>query len=551
MPSFEALSPRREVRRWLLALALMAPAAIPYVAHIADWKPYSLPTGYIQADMPLYAAKAREAFDDGRVHLAYGNPCGESYDAPRIYFQPWTFALGLAHRLTKIPLGVLWVGFWFLSAWAATRAAVAIYEEFAGLGTRAQALGLVAFVWGGGILAIAGGGSAVVTGRAPSWDDLVRFDPARGWWFLNLGRNFVYPTEALYHSLAFAALLGYARGRIGTTLAFAGVAAACSPFAGLEVLAILWAAGLADVAIGDPGRRSARMFLGINGIIAAFLSYYLGFLGRFAEHRTIAAQMALPWRYSAATFAFAYGPVLGLAAWRMRSRARLAGVAGSRRGRLLLAWAAAAITLENHDWLVMPRQPIHFTRGYAWSALFLLGAPSLVEAFARLGRGWRIALLAALVLDNALWFAMLVRDVGTPDRNGVRLTVESREVLRRLDADDLLGSVVVSEDERLSTLLLAETRLRSWVGHPLETPGYGRRRDEVEALFAQGEVSPRWRGLRLLLIRERPFGSPAISDRPGPNIPGRVIFANRRFQIFSISPGQQDTTRFGGERSAR
>src|SRR4051794_13941499 len=105
-----------ELRRWLVGLLLMTPAAIPYLAHILVWKSYSLPTGYIQSDMPIYMAKAREAFDDGRFHIAYGNPCGASYDEPRLYFQPWTFALGLIHRLSGLKPGVLFVTFWFLSA---------------------------------------------------------------------------------------------------------------------------------------------------------------------------------------------------------------------------------------------------------------------------------------------------------------------------------------------------------------------------------------------------------------------------------------------------
>ena len=49
-----------EIRRWIAALALMMPAAIPYAIHILEWKPHSLPTGYIQPDMPIYMAKVRE-----------------------------------------------------------------------------------------------------------------------------------------------------------------------------------------------------------------------------------------------------------------------------------------------------------------------------------------------------------------------------------------------------------------------------------------------------------------------------------------------------------
>ena len=76
----------REIRRWAASLALMLPAAVPYVAHFADQRPYSRPTGYIQTDMPLYMAKAREPFDSGRFAVLYGNPCdGLSSGEPRLY----------------------------------------------------------------------------------------------------------------------------------------------------------------------------------------------------------------------------------------------------------------------------------------------------------------------------------------------------------------------------------------------------------------------------------------------------------------------------------
>ncbi len=533
-------------RRWRIALALMAPAMIPYVAHVAEWKAYSLPTGYIQPDMPVYVAKAREAFDDGRFHVLYGNPSGGAVDEPRIYFQPWTFALGLIHHLTSIPPGILWVAFAFVAAWGTTRAAIAVYEDFVGLDSRAKWLGLVAFVWGGGCLAVAGVVRELFVTRSLSWDDLFAFDPAQGWWFLNLGRNFVYPTESLYHALAFLAIVYAARGRVVAMLMMAALTASCSPFAGLEVLAILgvWAAVETlrfacsprshAAPANEEGVPAAAMLSGLILIIAAFFAYYVGFLDRFPEHRELARQMATDWRYSLPTFTFAYGPVLALSAWRMRSRRRLLDVVSSPRGRLLIAWAVASLILENHDFLVSPRQPIHFTRGYAWSALFLLGAPALVEMFSSLKRAGRLILLAAILSDNAAWFAKIIRDVGVPDRNGVRLTSEGRDVLRRLNRDDLIGGLVVCEDERLSYLTIAETRLRSWVGHALETPGYAEKRREVDDLFDRGIFPKAWEGRPILVVRYRRDGEPATPDWLSKRGADRPIFENRKWQIFQI-----------------
>ena len=526
------------MRRLVASLALMLPAAIPYVAHLLDQRPYSLPTGYIQQDMPLYMAKAREAFKDGGFHLFYANPSDGLGDRPRIYFQPWTFALGLIQRVTRCPPGVLWVGFWFVSAWAASRVFLAVYEEFVGLETRSKRLGLVAFFWGGGVMAIAGVVRAFLFGRGPMWDDLTTFDPDRGWWFLNLGRNLVYPTEALYHALGFGGILcaarlfsGDRRGKPLLVLILVALTLACSPFAGLEVLAILWTASVVEIIASTRRYVASMTCVTMTSLGTMSALYYLGYLNTFPEHWAIAERMALPWRYSWGTVPAAYGIVFALAAWRFRTKARARVVLADPMNRLLIVWAVVAFTLENHDLVVTPHQPIHFTRGYVWSALFLLGAPTLVSIFDRLARPGRLLLLGLLVLDNATWFATFAHDYGVPDCNGVRLSVEDREIVRRLDGDDFRGHILISEDERLSYLALAETRLRTVLGHPLETPHDERRRIEVDALLAQGRFAAAWGGHPLVVVRYRQPGLPDWVEANG----GHLAFANRKFQILQFA----------------
>ena len=526
------------MRRLVASLALMLPAAIPYLAHLLDHRPESLPTGYIQQDMPIYMAKAREAFKDGGFHLFYANPSDGLGDRPRIYFQPWTFALGLIQRVTGCPPGVLWVAFWFVSAWAASRVFLAVYEEFVGLETRSKRLGLVAFFWGGGVMAIAGIVRAIVLGRGPTWDDLTAFDPFRGWWFLNLGRNLVYPTEALYHALAFGGILcatrifrGDRQSKVFLMHILVALTAACSPFAGLEVLAILWTASVVEM-IASPRRYIAYLiWLMMTNLCTISALYYLAYLNCFPEHWAIAERMALPWRYSWGTVPTAYGIVFALAAWRFRTKARARIMLADPMNRLLIVWAVTAFALENHDLVVSPHQPIHFTRGYVWSALFLLGAPTLISIFDRLGRPSRLLLLGFLLVDNATWFATFAHDYGVPDRNGVRLSSEALEIVRRLDGDDFRGHILISEDERISYLALAETRLRTVLGHPLETPHYERRRIEVDALLARGRFAAAWGGYPLVVVRYRQLGLPDWVEANG----GHLVFANRKFQILQFA----------------
>jgi hypothetical protein len=539
----------REFRRWAASLALMLPAAIPYVAHWMDRRPNSQPTGYIQADMPLYMAKAREAFDSGRFGILYGNPCEGFSTEPRIYFQPWTFALGLIHWLTAIPPGVLFTCFWFVAAWSASRVFLAVFEQWVGLDGTSKKLALVVFFWGGGVLALVGAIRGLMNHGTIAWDDLSAFDPFRGWWFLNLGRNLVYPTEALYHALAFGSfLVGIRRGirNLICALALAGLTASCSPFAGLETLAILWLAGLFELAFSTDRRMAAWFFIGVNGVGLLFASYYLIYLNGFPEHRALATRMMLPWRYSLCSALAAYGPVSFLALWRFRTWKRTRELWSHPQIRFLIAWAVAAFSLENHDFVFSPRQPIHFTRGYVWSALFLLGAPTLSSLFEGISklrapyyRLFRTVLIASLLADNLTWFALFAHDYKQPDRNGVRLKAEEREVLRRLGGDDLKDCLLLSEDERISYLALSETRLRSLIGHSLETPDYELRKRQLHNYFEKGELDSSWKGSPLVVVVDRLDGRSRLLERSL----GHVVFQNRRFQIL------QNRNHFDGSNS--
>ncbi len=85
--------PRRELKVWLISLALASPALLPYVSHFAAPPAGRLPTGFIAYDMPYYLANAREHFDEGRFRLFYSNPFDPRASAPAIYVQPMSLAL--------------------------------------------------------------------------------------------------------------------------------------------------------------------------------------------------------------------------------------------------------------------------------------------------------------------------------------------------------------------------------------------------------------------------------------------------------------------------
>lgn len=538
---------RSELRSWAIAFLIVLPAAIPYATHFSVWKPYSLPTGYIQHDMPIYMAKARETFDDGRFHLLYSNPCSQRYDSPRVYFQPWTFLLGWIQWKTRWRPLWLFPLFWWLSAWGCGRLMLGLYRAVAGEPDSAtKRRGLALFCWGGGVLSISGAvWGWAVRGKVVE-ADLSRFDPFGGWWFLNLGRNLVYPTEALYHLLFLGAILAVIRRRRVLAAAIAALNAACTPFSGFELLAVLAAWTAVEVVFLEDKERLKPFGAAILAITGLFLFYIVFFLNLFDEHRQIAARMALPWEYRAESFVPAYALAGAPAVWSLRRLPIAARTLSRVENRLFLIWFLVAFALSVHEFAVRPRQPIHFTRGYVWTPLFLLGLPATLAGLERLRSfgGWkgRAAVAAIMLLglsDNLVWFGCRIADSRTIAGNGLRLDSAQREVLDRLNDPRLYGHVVVGNDHRLLYLAIAETPLRSWISHWIETPEFETRREEMERAFRLKVFEPRWEKIPLLVAIRRDPKEPAEASR------GRVPtwlkrqgaepwFSNRAFDVYRV-----------------
>ena len=229
----------RPCRWWLLAAVLLLPVLGTVVLQGA-W-PASQghhPTGFIQYDQPSYLANAREHFDSG-FNWTYGLPFDADPATPRIYFQPQILFLGAVHQLTGVPPGWLLAGFGLLAGLAMVRVAIALYRRVVGLASAGSWLGLPLFLWGGGLLMLAG---LLVSGGQPG-RDMLAFDPGNGMWFLNLGRNLLYPLEAWYHLLALGAVLLLWRRRWWPALAVLALLAASHPMTGIQflLLAGAWA----------------------------------------------------------------------------------------------------------------------------------------------------------------------------------------------------------------------------------------------------------------------------------------------------------------------
>jgi hypothetical protein len=455
----------------------------------------------------------------------------------------------LVEKVTGWDPGTVYMLFGFVAALVCVRVAMGLYEEVAGLRTHAEWIGLVLFVWGGGILTLMGVAYHAIFRAGPPIPDLFRFDPDAGWWFLNLGRNLVFPTEAYYHALVLGMALMAMRRNFRAVLALAFVLFLSHPFTGLQFLLIftLWA-GLESVVLKN--REVPFLFAGTMGcLLLLHVFYYVLLLNLFPEHRALFAQWSLPWTEPAATALGADLLVGMLAFWALRKGGPARELISHPSNRLLATWFVISLLLAHHDLFVQARQPLHFTRGYTWIALFLLGIRPLLRLLsAGLGQASRIGrwgvvggILAFGLADNAVWLVAQMAGAlasrwgttGLPDAS-LPLDPGVRDVFRWLMArpgphEELL--VAVDPDAPFPYLATAYTDYRGWYTHFASTPFAAQRRREILTFIREGKVAPGWEGRSVLVIISKTgAGIPSSVSQRG----AAPVFENSFYSIFRI-----------------
>lgn len=489
---------------WLAAVVLYLPMAAIYLQPFVFHPPHSWPTGFLQYDQASYMAMAREYFDEG-FSFAYGNPFSPDPETPRIFFQPWAFALGLIWKATEVDPGRLYLVFGALSGLVMLRLTIALYlrlppsarEPYGGLG-------LLVLCWGGGLFFLAGLADSLAKGALTTSSPFV-FDPADGLWFLNLGRNLFYACETFYHALALGLLVALIDRRWVLSAMLGLLLIASHPFTGTQLLlvAIGWCAVERLLDRNPPHLALGAVLLALLGF---GLLYYLWFLPtRSAEH----ADLEQLWRNAASppleplSALLGWGPVALLALVALAQRL----AAFDRLPRLLWVMATGSFLLANHELFMEPHQPLHFTRGYVWTPLFLLGLPALQRVLAWLGRRHRsaVALVAALfLLDNAAWLSIQlftnIRGAGYQ----LELSADQRSAMRQLQEQTLADHLLVANDHVFAVLAVVHTPLRAWASHIASTPYANQRLAEIEAWHAGGVEVEAWRQRPVVFVREAP-----------------------------------------------
>jgi hypothetical protein len=457
-------------------------------------------------------------------------------------------------RFSHLEINIVFLIFTAVASVICSRVALALFEHLIGLNSPAKKIALVLFFWGSGVFVLAGIGKLLIVGpgdQAMTFERIFDFDPFRGWWFLDFGRNLLFGTEAYYHALFFGAILLAMRRRfVGSAIATL-VLSMSHPFAGIELLGVLMAWIVLERALLRTRVIPIYYLIAIPVILVAHATYYLWYLPHASpEHAAVAqawsSAFVLSWESLLASNAL----VFPLALWTVRTSERWRKYFSQASSRLLAVWFFVALFLANHELFMKPIQPLHFTHGYIWTPLMLIGAPSLVALIAYfLRKRWLgliavVAICALFLLDNGLWLTTfnLRPDVIT---DGVMITPDRWDILMELRKPEYADALVLSRDVSiahlsrhvdLSYLATAYTPLRSWYSHWANTPYREQRGDELVALFNRGVYLDEWRRRKTVVILRNDVtpGTPSWLEQ----LPARLTKQNASFRVFLIKPSE-------------
>ena len=185
-----------------------------------------------------------------------------------------------------------------------------------------------------------------------------------------------------------------------------------------------------------------------------------------------------------------------------------------------------------------PYQPLHFTHGYTWAALFLIGAPWLmVEARERIGswsrRAARTASLVAFLLlltDNIGFFGLFSAFQLEGKRPGMYMTRDQDDVVHHLGALYEKHVMLVSQDATIGFMATVYTPFRAYRAH-FFTPEHSGVNERQQAAYFKGRIEDPLLAGPLVVVANVADGN---FTPPGSS---RLMYTNPSFRVFKVLAG--------------
>jgi hypothetical protein len=228
------------------------------------------------------------------------------------------------------------------------------------------------------------------------------------------------------------------------------------------------------------------------------------YLAGFPDHHSVGEQYALNWRLRYFSMIPAYCIVGFLSLYTISRLQKFSTFFAQPSNRLLLCWFLVAFILANHEVFIKPMQPLHFTRGYIWSSLFLLGIPAIHYLLSKsknslLGKFVMIISLLLFFSDNLFW----VFSRATKEATGISVPYISHEqdqILRQLQPLSGPQTLIIGGDNAIPYFSTVYTSGYPWLSHPFTTPFVDKKRQALETFIRQGIIDSAWHNKSLIFV---------------------------------------------------
>ena len=197
--------------------------------------------------------------------------------------------------------------------------------------------------------------------------------------------------------------------------------------------------------------------------------------------------------------------------------------------RLFLSWFIVAFALANHELFMRPMQPIHFTRGYIWTSLFILGIPGLHYLLNRFNRtSFQKSLVIVFFLlffsDNFLWILYQVN--GKARETSIRyISNEQKEIFKVVALNTNNNTLLLGNNDLMPYLGSVYTSGYPWLTHRYTTPFFERKKEALNRFHMFGEVYPAWKGRDLVYIIEKNDQGDSLK------IPGQLLIETPNYKV--------------------
>ncbi|TMI89672.1 MAG: hypothetical protein E6H08_16145 [Bacteroidetes bacterium] len=450
--------------------------------------------GFLQYDNITYIAYAKQYSDADSSSLFYSNPFNDSKNYPNIYFQIQNFLFLFLYWI-GIPPGIVLICFTLVFSFITFKIIIQIFDHVLP-NSKNRALLIILFAWGGGLLTMAGaaGLKFIPIDGIDTWDRLFVLDPGSGWWGLNLGRSLIFSTEAYYHVLFFGGILCILKKKWKTAAVLALLIFLSHPYTGVEYLSIIVFWIFVEIII-KKNREIPLWFGFINlAILILHISYYMIFLNQFADHHSVHEQCSLSITVPFYTLVAAYC-IVGLFTLLRFISKPLHTFFASSENTLFLSWFIIVFLLINHQLFMKAMEPVHFTRGYEWSSLFIIGLPAQERFINYLKKKSKFILLPLFCLillnDNILWLINYSRPESLTQLS-VYISQKQKDVLNWLEKNTNNSSLVISGDNQISILSTVYTKAYPWTSHNLATPFLKRKQKAYENFITNKVIDSAW-----------------------------------------------------------